>query len=294
MKTRSLLLATFFAFIGTLAFSQNKIFNLYEGKPPGTENWDWQEGYSASNVFQTPLAYNVTQPTLTLFAPKAGKANGAAMIICPGGGFQVLSIESEGYEVARALVKKGITCFVLKYRVLRSMSADPAKEWMENMAKPDGQQKMQATIPLSIADGKAAIGWVRSHAADFGIDPNKVGILGFSAGGTISTMAGMAYTAETKPNVVGTLYPFWNATLTKPLSDDAPPLFIAAASDDNFGFQQQSIDLYQHWLAAKKTTELHLYHKGGHGFGMRRQNLPSDGWISRFTDWLSTQGFVSK
>src|SRR5690606_34949609 len=105
------------ALCGTLAPAQHKVIQLYEGKAPGSENWTWSEAVSDSNTWNTRVVYNVSTPTLTVFQPEKGKANGTALIIAPGGAFHALSIDSEGFHVAEWLAKKGVTCFVLKYRL---------------------------------------------------------------------------------------------------------------------------------------------------------------------------------
>jgi acetyl esterase/lipase len=181
------------------------------------------------------LVYNVSKPSLTILMPDASIANGTAAVICPGGGFHMLSINSEGFEVAAWLVKKGVTCFVLKYRLVRSLTNDPAQEWISGFGKKESQQRDSAVIPLSIADGKAAIAYVRKHAAEFGIDANKIGIIGFSAGGTVAASAAYNYSAENKPNFVAPIYAYMPPELQSTIAQDAPPIFLVAASDDQLG-----------------------------------------------------------
>ncbi|MBS1975236.1 MAG: alpha/beta hydrolase, partial [Bacteroidetes bacterium] len=271
--------------------AQQKTIMLYKGAAPGSENWNWDEALNDHNAWNTKVVYNVVRPSLTLFAPDPSIANGTAIIICPGGGFHALSINSEGNDVAEWLVKKGVTCFVLRYRLAHSLTADPVQEWMAGFGKREQQQKDSAVIPLSIADGKTAVAYVRSHAAEFKIDPGKIGIIGFSAGGTVAAAAAFNYTPENKPDFVAPIYPYIPAGLQGPVLPDAPPLFIAAATDDQLGLAPHSVDLYTKWTKAKKSAELHLYSKGGHGFGMRTQHLPSDTWIERFGDWLKATGY---
>jgi acetyl esterase/lipase len=150
-------------------------------------------------------------------------------------------------------------------------------------------------VKLALADGNAAIGYVRKHAAEFGVNPERIGIIGFSAGGTVAVSVAMNYTAETRPDFAAPIYPAYNwAIKGSGVPADAPPAFILAASDDPLGLAPQSVAIYQDWIAAGKPAELHLYSKGGHGFGMRQQHQPSDHWIERFADWLDVQGLLKK
>ena len=284
----------FALFMSILSFSQQKVIQLYNGAAPGSESWNWNEAENDKNAWQTKVVYNVSRPTLTVYKPEAGKANGTAVIIAPGGGFHALSINSEGFDVAEWLVNKGVTCFVLKYRLAHSLTTDPVTEMMAKWGKPEFDNENKAVIPLGIADGKAAIAYVRKHAGDYSLDTNRIGIIGFSAGGTVAASAAYNYTSENKPNFVAPVYPFFPKEMQGTIASDAPPLFITAATDDMLGLAPHSVDLYRQWLDAKHSVELHMFSKGGHGFGMRKQNLPSDNWIERFGDWLNTNGFLTK
>jgi acetyl esterase/lipase len=134
---------------------------------------------------------------------------------------------------------------------------------------------------------------VRQHATEFGISPDRVGIIGFSAGGTVTAEVALHYKPEGRPAFVA---PIYGAALSAdaPVPADAPPMFIAAATDDSLGLAPASIALWQKWTAAQKSVELHMYAKGGHGFGMHTNNIPTDHWIDRFADWLWLQGFLNK
>lgn len=282
--------------ISQLLHAQTSIVPLYDPATPvpGSESWNWPEGYLEKNVWQTPIVYNVTRPSLYVYKPDAGKANGTAVVICPGGGFYALSIESEGKMVASALAKKGVTCFVLTYRLVHTSSADPAEEMNRNIGNPEFEQKTSAVIPLSIADGRAAIRYVRSHAAEYNLLSNRIGIMGFSAGGTVAASALYNYTAADKPDFAAPVYPYFPAAMQGKIAGDAPPLFVVAASNDQLGLAPHSVDLYSSWIKAGKSAELHMYASGGHGFGMRTQQLPSDTWLSRFEDWLKAQGLLQR
>ena len=149
-------------------------------------------------------------------------------------------------------------------------------------------------VPLSIDDGLAAVAYVRKHSADWGISADRVGIIGFSAGGTVAAAVGLRYAPEGRPAFVAPIYPAASMLKDIPVPVDAPPMFLAAATDDQLGLAMDSIGLYERWVAAHKSAELHMYAKGGHGFGMRKQGLPSDLWIDRLTDWLASQGWLKK
>ena len=275
-------------FIAVIASAQEKVIPLYNGPAPGSETWTWTEAITNDNA----LVYNVSKPTLTVFAPEAGKANGSAVVICPGGGFQFLAINKEGYDVAKWLVRKGVTCFVLKYRVAHSRTTNPVAEFNEKLGKKEFQDENIATIPLCVADGRAAIAYVRNHAAEFKVDPIRIGIMGFSAGGTVTSSTLFNYTAENRPNFAAPIYPYFPKPMIGSIPTDAPPLFIVAASDDGLNLAPHSVELYSQWISTKHDAELHMYARGGHGFGMDSQHLPTDTWIERFGEWLDMQGFL--
>ncbi len=273
-------------------YAQQKVIQLYNGAAPGSENWTWNEAQKDSNAWHTPVVYNVSHPTLTVFMPDTSvAATNTAIIIAPGGGFHALSINSEGNDVAKWLVKKGFTCFVLRYRLSHTVSDDPVQEWTAGLGKKEAHEKDSLVIPLAIADGKKAIEYVRQHATEYSISPDKIGIIGFSAGGTVAASAAFNYTADNKPDFVAPIYAYMPAYLRGTVAADAPPMFLVAASDDQLGLAEHSVSLYNKWLASKHPVELHLYAKGGHGFGMRTQNIPTDNWIDRFGDWLQLMGF---
>jgi acetyl esterase/lipase len=235
---------------------------------------------------------NVSQPTLTVYAAAPAVANGTAVVIAPGGGFHALSINSEGVDVAKWLTARGVTAFVLKYRLVPT-GDDGVQEFV---AKFRDRKKMDednaAVIPLAIADGLAAVTYVRKHATELGISPARIGLMGFSAGGTVTSAVAFNYTAESRPDFVVPIYAYLAPVKETAVPKDAPPMFVAAATDDQFGLAPDSISLYNKWQAAGKSVELHMYSKGGHGFGMKKQNLPSDQWIDRFGDWLQVQGLL--
>ena len=269
-----------------------RVVPLYDGPAPGSETWTQEEKENNHNLWQTRVVYNVAKPTLTVMLPEPSVANGTAVVICPGGGFYALSIDSEGLDVARWLTAKGIACFVLKYRLVRCKTGDPTSEIMLAGSKLD--EIVAPVVKLAMADGQAALGYVRRHAKDYGVNPDRIGIMGFSAGGTVTASTAFNYTPETRPSFVAPIYLQYEWTIKGAVPKDAPPMFILAATDDPLGLAPHSVALYADWTKARKSAELHMLAKGGHGFGMRKQNLPSDRWIERFGEWLQAQGFLGK
>lgn len=272
--------------------AQEKVIRLYDGPAPGSENWKQTEQENSHNLWNTRVVFNVVNPSLTVFPADSAKDSGAAAVICPGGGFFALSIDSEGFDVARWLAARGVTGFVLKYRLVQCQTDDPTREIM---TRGPIDEIVAPIVKLAMADGNAAIGYVRRHAAEYKVNPQRIGIIGFSAGGTVATSVAMNCTPETRPDFVAPIYAAYNWTIKgSGVPSGAGPAFVVAASDDQLGLAPASIQIYQGWIAAHCSAELHLYAKGGHGFGMRVQNLPTDHWIDRFGDWLGQQGFMSK
>ena len=283
-----------FLFAATLAAAQD-VIPLYNGTPPGSTPDTYPEKAYFSKVWNTEVVSNVTRPSLTVFKPSPETKNGSAVIVAPGGGFMALSINSEGIDVAKYLAARGVTAFVLKYRIAHT-GEDATQEFTDLYQKDKAkfQELVGPVIPMAIADGLAAVTYVRQHAADYGISPERVGIIGFSAGGTVSAGVAYRYAPEGRPAFVAAIYAAAGRLKDLPVPPDAPPMFVAAATDDNLGLAPDSVGLYQKWTEAHKPAELHMYAKGGHGFGMHQHNIPTDHWIDRFADWLDLQGLLKK
>ena len=293
MKTlfyRTIALALFAA---SLASAQ-EIIPLYNGTPPGSAAESYPEKQYFSKSWNTEVVANVTKPSLTVFKPLPEQKNGTAAVVVPGGGFMALSINSEGVDVAKYLAAKGVTAFVLKYRIAHT-GGDATEEFAALYGdKAKFSETIGKVIPLSIADGVAAVAYIRKHAAELGVSPDRVGIIGFSAGGTVTMGVAYQYAPEGRPAFVAPIYAAAGRLKELPVPADAPPMFIAAATDDNLGLAPDSVALYEKWSAARKSVELHMYAKGGHGFGMHQNNIPTDHWIDRFADWLDLEGFLKK
>ena len=283
-----------FLISGMLANAQETV-KLYQGKAPGSENWTQKEAQMYSDLFKTEVVYNVTNPSLLVYqVPKGVKNTGTAIVIAPGGGFQSLSVNREGIELAEALSKKGITAFVLKYRLNKTETNDPAREMMDKLKDRAAFEKNSlATIKLAAQDGKNALKYVRDNASKYGIDVKKVGIIGFSAGSTVAMETVLDNTADQLPDFVANIYGGPREDLLKTATPEKKiPMFVCAASDDQLKLAPRSIQLYNKWLEAGQSVELHIYAKGGHGFGTGKQNLPVDSWLNRFEEWLAFQGLL--
>jgi acetyl esterase/lipase len=268
-----------------------EVHRLYAGPAPGSEDWTHEEKEFFSTNWDTDVVTNVTQPTLTAYLPDPDKATGTAVIIAPGGGFHGLSINSEGVEVAQWLNERGVAGFVLRYRLFPT-GEDGTQELAEKFAdRPQLLKDIASVLPLSGADGLAAVGFVRQNADKFGIAPDRIGFMGFSAGGGVTMYVTTHYDAATRPDFIAPIYA--GAADVMEVPEDAPPMFVVAASDDELGLADDSVTLYSKWLAAGKPAELHMYMQGGHGFGMRKLNLASDTWFDRFYDWLSMLKFTT-
>lgn len=239
------------------------------------------------------LIFNVGNPTLELFRPAPGTANGTTVIVAPGGGFVSIGYEQGGTAIARRLAQHGITALVLKYRTIHS-SGDPADipkihldEMNALMAR--AASGLPADIPafageeLAVEDGARAMRIVREHAARWGLDPDRVGVLGLSAGAFIATDLATGEEAS-RPDFVGILYGGVRATVPA----DAPPAFIAAAADDEL-LPIDSVRAFNAWHDAGVPAELHIYENGGHGFDLRPQGVTSDRWFDQFLLWMSTR-----
>jgi acetyl esterase/lipase len=241
--------------------------------------------------FEIKLARNIVQPTLTAYLPDPARATGTAVIVCPGGAFHFLAIEHEGTDVASWLCEHGIAAFVLKYRVLQTevREEDLVRQLQEHFADVMYLASLvQPVTPLAIADARQAVRVVRQRAAEWGIVSERIGLLGFSSGGVVTIGAAMQYDAASRPNFAA---PIYSAPLGIDIAvpADAPSLFLLVANDDPIA--GTTLSLSSAWREAGHPVELHLYAQGGHGFGMRKQGLPSDHWIERLSDWLRAQGF---
>lgn len=282
-------------------FAQQPVIPLYPGDAPGSENATRAES-SFPGADNLPRIRNVVRPTLTVFLPAQERATGTAIVVAPGGAFMHLAIDKEGYDVARWLQARGVAAFVLKYRLMdtgpteddyKRLQAELARATRPDPANPAAtlaqHPARQKAIEFAVADGAQAVRLVRRRAAEWGIAPDRIGLMGFSAGGMLTMGVVMKSDAASRPNFAAPIY--GGGTGGQPVPTDAPPLFIAGAHDDPIA-SANSARLYIEWKTAGRSAELHIYSQGGHGFGMSRRGLPVDGWIDRFGEWLRLQGLL--
>lgn len=234
---------------------------------------------------------NVSKPTLTPFLPDPAKATGAAVIVAPGGAFFMLSIDSEGYKAARWLADHGVAAFVLKYR-LQETPPD------RNAAMAVMAQRMKGAVtstatpqtpPEALADAEAAVRLVRARAGEWGIDPNRVGFLGFSAGAMTALSVGLTDDKAARPDFIAPIYPPMGA---RAVPADAPPMFVAVALDDPLFAKGKSLGLIDSWRTAGRPVEAHLYEHGSHGFGMISRFAGPALWPEEFYAWMKDRGLL--
>lgn len=255
---------------------------------PAAETWFRQWG--------DPMARNIITATLTPFFPKPGTANGTAVIVAPGGGFRWLSMGNEGWEVATALAAKGITAFVLKYRLHPTPeSLDDFKAWMNRprtAPAPDSSKSATSTPvqPLDLSnqlqDAEAAYAMIIRRAKEWGVDTSRIGMIGFSAGAGLTMHA----TLHSKTMKFAFIGPIYGGMGPVDVPKNAPPMFNVIASDD-FLFRGQ-FGVIDSWFKAGIPVEFHLYQNGGHGFGLGNPNRTSNKWFDAFIHWLEVNKFT--
>ena len=286
MLFRSLLLLTVtFTLSLSLAAADPVVVKLWPGKAPGEEKDIGPEKYieRKNQQIEVKRLTNVSEPTLTVYPAPKDKANGTAVIVAPGGGYSILAIEHEGTDVCKWLNDLGVTAVLLKYRVPKRPGQTP-----ENLA------------PLQ--DAQRAVSLVRSKAAEWGIDPNRIGFLGFSAGGNLAACATLfdkrAYEplddtdkVSLKPSFGILIYPAYlsDKGALKPEytpTKDTPPVFMAGSSDDRVCNEGMPV-LFLALRKANVPSEMHLFATGGHGYGLRKTT-----WPDRCADWLNARGLL--
>lgn len=253
-----------------------------------TIQWEAEESQYYSENWNTQVVTNVSKPSMEVFRPVQGTATGTAVVVCPGGALYGHSIESEGNQVARWLAQRGVTVFVLRYRLV------PTQKDATQQVKEDGRlvvPNAKQVLPSAVQDALQAIQHIREHADDYSVQSDRIGIMGFSAGGAVTMGATLNATTISQPNFIAPVYPWTIVLSAYEVPENAPPAFVLCASDDSLDLVNGSVAIYSKWIAAGKSAELHMCANGGHGFGMRTQNLSSDGWIELFWNWLRFQEF---
>lgn len=233
---------------------------------------------------------NVTRPTITVFRADS-KANGVAVIVAPGGAFLGLEMDKEGWAVAKRLASHGITAFVLKYRTLRTPADQKvflAELTKMIQGKPAAFGAPADTPSEALADGLSALRYVRQHAGAYGIDPHRVGFMGFSAGGFLARTLVEKGGAE-RPDFIAPIYPNMGPMQ---VPADAPPMFVAVAADDFLLNREKGLPLVEAYRAAKRPVEFHLFGDGGHGFGAGKPGTTTAHWLDQFLLWLDVMGLT--
>jgi len=258
---------------------------------PASETWFRQWG--------DPMARNITTATLTPFLPEPGKANGAAVIVAPGGGFRWLSVGNEGWEVAEALAAKGVAAFVLKYRLHPTPeSLEDFKAWMNRPRTPPAESSdasadeapkspFQLDLSNQLEDAEAAYDMIVEKAEEWGVDTDRIGMIGFSAGAGLT----MHSTLNSQTMELAFIGPIYGGMGPVEVPENAPPMFNVIATDD-FLFRGQ-FGLIDSWYKAGIPVEFHLYQNGGHGFGLGNPNRTSNRWFDAFIHWLDVNGFMT-
>jgi len=256
---------------------------------PASETWFRQWG--------DPMARNITKATLTPFLPAKGKANGTAVIVAPGGGFRWLSLDNEGWEVAKALADKGIAAFVLKYRLQptppsledfkKSMSGpSPAPATSNTSSGVTPARPAQPDLSNQLADAEAAYAMIVKRAKEWGVDTGRIGMIGFSAGAGLT----MHSTLNSKTMKLAFIGPIYGGMGPVQVPKNAPPMFNVIATDD-FLFRGQ-FGVVDSWFKAGIPVEFHLYQNGGHGFGLGNPDKTSNRWFDAFMYWLEVNRFL--
>jgi len=266
------------------AADKHVTFKVWEGTPPG------EKEALAPHVRSGGRVRKVTQPDVTVYLPPKGKANGTAVLVCPGGGYGILAEDHEGIQVAKWLNENGVTAFLLRYRV-------PCRP---------GLPKHLAALQ----DAQRALSLIRSKAGAFGIKEDKIGILGFSAGGHLTLMTSTcfkkrAYPAKDevdkiscRPDFAIPVYPAYIVDKESgelvdevQITQETPPMFFAHAGDDVWSAAGSAL-LYAKLRQLKSPSELHVWAKGGHGFGMNKRGEPSDQWPQHAAAWMKRIGII--
>lgn len=268
---------------------------LYPGIAPGSEDWQQTERVSDHMAPGARLIRNVVAPTLEVYLPDPAIATGAGVVVAPGGGMRFLSYDTEGVWVAQWLAAHGIAGFVLKYRTVETPADDVAfvdmlRKMFEQLSKAPAGRRVGPLegAEIATADGVRGLQVAREHAREWGVDPDRIGFMGFSAGarvtvGVVSEGAAPAFAAPIYGGAFG-------STLNL---ENAPPMFLAVSADDVLA-APTVLELFEQLQGAGKSVELHVYHGGGHGWGLeeRIRGASVAHWIDAFYWWLESNGWL--
>ncbi len=292
IKIKAFLPYLFIAFT-MVTYAQETIIELPHIKPDSII-WSNPEKEYISKLGNAPVITNVSTPSLIVYKPTVEKQNGISVIIAPGGGLYTLSINSEGRKVAEWLNSKGITAFILKYRLVPT-GKDGIQD-LKEIIKNDNEKRVRITkklMPYSTADGLNAITYVREHSKMLGVHPNKIGFMGFSAGGCVLFGVVNACNETNRPNFLVPVYPGTDVIDPEPNHLTPPTLFIAAANDKLIDATTFT-SIFNKWHKAGIKTGMHMYADGGHGFGTWLKGLPVSNWLDRFYEWVTSKNLLEQ
>jgi len=230
---------------------------------------------------------NISVPEMHLYKAKGDSITDKAMIICPGGGLFFSAYDKEGVKLAKKLASNGITAIVLKYRTYPRKGS--VIDWAGTLwGKPQmAIDSAKIILPYSTKDALTAIEVMREKAAKYNINPNKIGLMGFSAGGAVTMEAAYTSISKNQPNFIAPIYPWMDIVKGQKVPSNKPPAFITCANNDEYReIPTSSVQIYQDWIQAEAKVELHMFSEGGHGFGMNKINSPVDRWSQLLIDWI--------
>jgi acetyl esterase/lipase len=229
---------------------------------------------------------NISKPEISLYKAKGNSMTDKAMIICPGGGLFFSAYEKEGVKLAKKLAQNGITAVILKYRTYPRKGS--VIKWSQTLwDKPQmAIDSAKIILPYSSKDALSAIELIRNNASKYNINPNKIGLMGFSAGGAVTMEAAYTSVIKNQPNFIAPIYPWMDIVDNQKVPLNKPPAFVSCANDDPLKLAAPSVQIYQDWILAGAEAELHMFSKGGHGYGMNKINAPVDIWSQLLIDWI--------
>ena len=227
---------------------------------------------------------NISVPEMYLYKAKGNSITDKAMIICPGGALFFSAYEKEGVKLAKKLALNGITAIVLKYRTYPRKGS--VIEWQRTLKTQTAIDSAKTILPYSSKDALNAIEVIRNNASKYNINPNKIGLMGFSAGGAVTMEAAYTSISKNQPNFIAPIYPWMLIVDKQKVPLNKPPAFISCANDDPLMLATPSVQIYQDWISAGAEAELHMFSKGGHGYGMNKINAPVDRWSQLLIDWI--------
>ena len=230
---------------------------------------------------------NISEPEMDLYKAQGNSVTDKTMIICPGGALLFSAYEKEGVKLAKKLALNGITAIVLKYRTYPRKGS--VIDWAGTLwDKPQvAIDSAKIILPYSTKDALKAIEVMREKAAKYNINPNKIGLMGFSAGGAVTMEAAYTSILKNQPNFIAPIYPWMDIVKGQKVPSNKPPAFITCANNDEYReIPTSSVQIYQDWIQAEAKVELHMFSEGGHGFGMNKINSPVDRWSHLLIDWI--------